>query len=55
MSTLDFNGGGPRVGLEGRRYFGKKHWCSIFLKGDISRAARPDGQRIRPRRPERMS
>ena len=24
------------VGLEGRRYFGMKHWCSVYLKGDIS-------------------
>jgi len=35
-SRLDFKGGGPRVGLEGRRYFGANGWCSIFLKGDIS-------------------
>jgi len=35
-STLDFKGGGPRVGLEGRRYFGKSGWCSAYLKGDIS-------------------
>jgi hypothetical protein len=35
-STLSFDGGGPRVGLEGRRYFGTQNWCSIFLKGDIS-------------------
>ncbi len=35
-STLNFDGGGPRVGLEGRRYFGKQNWCSVFLKGDIS-------------------
>ena len=35
-STLSFDGGGPRVGLEGRRYFGMKQWCSVFLKGDIS-------------------
>lgn len=34
--TLNFAGGGPRVGLEGRRYFGTRNWCSIFLKGDIS-------------------
>ena len=34
--TLSFKGGGPRVGLEGRRYFGTKNWCSVFLKGDIS-------------------
>jgi hypothetical protein len=35
-STLDFKGGGPRVGLQGRRYFGKNGWCSAYLKGDIS-------------------
>jgi hypothetical protein len=35
-STLNFAGGGPRVGLEGRRYFGKKRFCSAYLKGDIS-------------------
>ena len=35
-SSLDFNGGGPRVGLEGRRYFGSSNWCSVYLKGDIS-------------------
>ncbi|MGD9636332.1 MAG: Lpg1974 family pore-forming outer membrane protein [Pirellulales bacterium] len=34
--SLDFTGGGPRVGLEGRRYFGSNNWCSIFLRGDIS-------------------
>ncbi len=34
--TLNFAGGGPRVGLEGRRYFGMRNWCSIFLRGDIS-------------------
>ncbi|MEX2091364.1 MAG: Lpg1974 family pore-forming outer membrane protein [Pirellulales bacterium] len=35
-STLSFDGGGPRVGLEGRRYFGSSNWCSAYLKGDIS-------------------
>ena len=35
-SELNFEGGGPRVGLEGRRYFGQKNWCSMYLKGDIS-------------------
>jgi hypothetical protein len=35
-STLSFDGGGPRFGLQGRRYFGTKQWCSVFLKGDIS-------------------
>ena len=36
LSTMDFSGGGPRVGLEGRRYFGQNRWCSMFLKGDLS-------------------
>ncbi len=35
-SNLSFEGGGPRVGLEGRRYFGSSNWCSVYLKGDIS-------------------
>jgi hypothetical protein len=34
--TLNFSGGGPRFGLEGRRYFGQSRWCSAFIKGDIS-------------------
>jgi hypothetical protein len=33
---MEFSGGGPRFGLEGRRYFGEHGWCSIFLKGDVS-------------------
>jgi hypothetical protein len=36
LSTMDFQGGGPRFGLEGRRYFGPGLCGSIFLKGDIS-------------------
>jgi hypothetical protein len=35
-STLSFDGGGPRVGLEGRRYWGQQRWCSGYVKGDIS-------------------
>jgi hypothetical protein len=35
-STLSFDGGGPRFGLEGRRYFGQQRWCSAYVKGDIS-------------------
>jgi hypothetical protein len=35
-SSLSFDGGGPRVGLEGRRYFGQQRWCSAYLRGDIS-------------------
>jgi hypothetical protein len=35
-SSLSFDGGGPKVGLEGRRYFGSSNWCSIYMKGDIS-------------------
>ena len=35
-SELRFNGAGPRVGLEGRRYFGHDGWFSIFMKGDLS-------------------
>jgi hypothetical protein len=33
---MNFDGGGPRFGLEGRRYFGECGWFSMFLKGDIS-------------------
>jgi hypothetical protein len=35
-TTMDFEGGGPRFGLEGRRYFGERNWCSLYLRGDIS-------------------
>jgi hypothetical protein len=35
-SSMDFEGGGPRFGLEGRRYFGQRNWCSAYVKGDIS-------------------
>ena len=33
---MDFQGGGLRTGLEGRRYFFKDGWLSIYGKGDIS-------------------
>jgi hypothetical protein len=33
---MDFQGGGPRFGLEGRRYFGPGLCGSLYLKGDIS-------------------
>jgi hypothetical protein len=33
---IDFEGVGPRIGLEGRRYFGRDGWFSTFLKGNIS-------------------
>jgi hypothetical protein len=35
-STMDFQGGGLRAGLEGRRYFCKDGWLSIYGKGNIS-------------------
>jgi hypothetical protein len=46
-SSLDFKGGGPRVGLEGRRYLGKSNFCSVYLKGDISVLLGQMNQRIR--------
>jgi hypothetical protein len=33
---IDFEGVGPRFGLEGRRYFGCDGWFSTFLKGNVS-------------------
>ena len=36
VPRMNFDGGGPRFGLEGRRYFGDHGWFSMFLKGDIS-------------------
>jgi Legionella pneumophila major outer membrane protein precursor len=36
IPRMNFDGGGPRVGLEGRRYFGDRGWFSMYLKGDIS-------------------
>ena len=35
-SDFDFEGMGGRVGLMGRRYFGRQGVCSVYLKGDIS-------------------
>jgi hypothetical protein len=35
-AALDFQGGGLRMGLEGRRYFFDGGLLSIYLKGDIS-------------------
>jgi hypothetical protein len=35
-SAMNFQGGGPRVGLEGRRYWGQGGWISVYLKGNIS-------------------
>jgi hypothetical protein len=33
---MNFRGGGLRTGLEGRRYFFKDGWLSIYAKGDLS-------------------
>jgi hypothetical protein len=33
---MDFQGAGPKVGLEGRRYYGQNGWFNLYLKGDIS-------------------
>ena len=33
---MNFRGGGLRTGLEGRRYFFRDGWLSIYGKGDIS-------------------
>ena len=35
-SVLNFEGAGPRVGVEGRRYCGQGGWFSVYLKGDFS-------------------
>jgi hypothetical protein len=35
-SIMNFEGIGPRVGLEGRRYMGRTGSISLFLRGDIS-------------------
>jgi Legionella pneumophila major outer membrane protein precursor len=35
-ANMGFQGGGPRFGVEGRRYFGGRQWFSAYLKGDIS-------------------
>jgi hypothetical protein len=36
VSTMNFEGGGVRMGLEGRRYFGCAGIFSVFLRGDLS-------------------
>jgi hypothetical protein len=33
---LEFRGAGLRTGLEGRRYFGRDGWFSLYAKGNIS-------------------
>jgi hypothetical protein len=35
-ADLNFQGGGVRMGLEGRRYFFHDGWLSVYMKGDIS-------------------
>ncbi len=35
-ADMSFRGGGLRTGLEGRRYFGKNGWFSLYGKGNIS-------------------
>lgn len=35
-ALMDFNGGGVRFGMEGRRYFGPGGCLSAYMKGDIS-------------------
>lgn len=35
-TVMNFEGGGPRIGLEGRRYLGCAGIFSIFLRGDLS-------------------
>jgi hypothetical protein len=36
LSAMDFEGGGLKLGLEGRRYFWGNGCLSVYLKGDIS-------------------
>ncbi len=36
VALMNFDGGGARFGMEGRRYFGSGGWLSAYLKGDIS-------------------
>jgi hypothetical protein len=36
VSSMDFEGVGAKVGLEGRRYFFHNGWLSAYMKGDIS-------------------
>src|SRR4051794_10286389 len=35
-ADMNFHGGGLRTGLEGRRYFGKDGWLSLYAKGGLS-------------------
>lgn len=35
-SFLDFKGVGGRVGMQGRRYFGRRGIASVYIKGDLS-------------------
>ena len=35
-ADMSFQGGGLRTGLQGRRYFGKDGWLSLYGKGNIS-------------------
>jgi hypothetical protein len=35
-STMDFDGAGLKVGMEGRRYFFGSGWLSMYAKGDLS-------------------
>jgi hypothetical protein len=36
VSSMDFDGAGLKVGLEGRRYFCKSGWLSVYVTGDLS-------------------
>jgi hypothetical protein len=36
VSSMDFDGAGLKVGLEGRRYFCHSGWLSVYAKGDLS-------------------
>jgi hypothetical protein len=36
ISSMEFDGAGLKVGLEGRRYFFKNGWLSTYMKGDLS-------------------
>ncbi len=35
-TAMNFEGGGPRIGMEGRRYLGCAGIFSLFLRGDVS-------------------
>jgi len=36
LSTMDFKGVGPKLGMEGRRYFFSNGWLSGYAKGDLA-------------------